>query len=99
MKERHNGQQAITLFESQPFANLSGVSDHIAMREQTSFWLSGGTGCVDDDRLIIHFDGRCRNFIRLITEILCRLSLVVKTNHGLQGRQLTSNTLDDWQEL
>src|SRR5712691_8699534 len=99
MKERHNGQQAITFCESQPFANLSGVSDHIAMGKQTSFWLSGGTGRVDDDRLIIHFDGRFRNSIRLITEILCRLSLVVKTNHGLQSRELTANTFDGGQEL
>src|SRR5713101_4748962 len=99
MKERHNGQQAIMLCESQPFANLSGVSDHIALCEQTSFWLSGGTGRVDDNRLIIHFDGRCRNFTRLITEIPRRLSLVVKTNHGLQSRELTANTLDRRQEL
>ena len=53
MKERHYGQQPICLRKTQPLTNLTRVGNHVAVRQQTTFWFAGGSRGVDDDGFVV----------------------------------------------
>src|SRR5581483_7540482 len=56
MEERHDAHQAVVGRELQPFGDLPGVGEQVAVSQQAALWFSCCAGSVDDDGFIIFGD-------------------------------------------